>query len=260
MSEILDLGSIIGPSAFKDWCTRQDPVLDPDEASSWLSFLAAIKGDPGPTGSPGADGLTQEQVDARVAIGVAELQDALTFDTAPTAASTNPVTSGGVKTALDTKQDALTFDSTPTAESTNPVTSGGVKDVLDGLSLGDTGWIAMTMNTDKVPTGQIYYRAKNGVLYLAGNVTFSYMFEFTLTSSVIPAAYLPSSTYGSPSWVSDTLYARVKTSTSLSLISDMWIGSDGKIYNFGVLSFSTGKTIANGVTVSLNLDGNSWVI
>ena len=89
-------------------------------------------------------------------------QDALTFDSAPTASSTNPVTSGGVYTALadkqgtidsthklssdlvdDTnntnkfvttaekttwngKQDALTFDTAPTENSTNPVTSGGV--------------------------------------------------------------------------------------------------------------------------------------
>jgi len=35
-------------------------------------------------------------------------QSALTFDSAPTANSTNPVTSGGVKTALDGKQDAFT--------------------------------------------------------------------------------------------------------------------------------------------------------
>lgn len=34
--------------------------------------------------------------------------DALTFDTEPTTGSTNPVTSGGVKTALDSKQDAST--------------------------------------------------------------------------------------------------------------------------------------------------------
>ena len=33
---------------------------------------------------------------------------------------------------LDTKQDALTFDSAPTANSTNPVTSGGIKTALDG--------------------------------------------------------------------------------------------------------------------------------
>ena len=33
--------------------------------------------------------------------------------------------------ALANKQDTLTFDTTPTANSTNPVTSGGVKDALD---------------------------------------------------------------------------------------------------------------------------------
>lgn len=58
-------------------------------------------------------------------------QNALTFDSTPTAGSTNPVTSGGIKTALDTKQNALTFDSTPTSGSTNPVTSGGAKSYID---------------------------------------------------------------------------------------------------------------------------------
>ena len=57
-------------------------------------------------------------------------QDTLTFDSTPTASSTNPVTSGGVYTALGTKQDTLTFDSTPTQNSTNPVTSGGLYNVL----------------------------------------------------------------------------------------------------------------------------------
>ena len=106
-------------------------------------------------------------------------QNALTFDSAPTANSKNPVTSGGVKTELDKKandadlaaiaksgkladaagdathrtvtdaektkwdgkQNALTFDSTPTANSTNPVTSGGVKKALDEKA-----------NTSAVPT------------------------------------------------------------------------------------------------------------
>lgn len=58
-------------------------------------------------------------------------QNALTFDTEPTKGSTNPITSGGVKAALDNKQGKLTFDSEPTASSTNPVTSGGVKTALD---------------------------------------------------------------------------------------------------------------------------------
>lgn len=37
-----------------------------------------------------------------------------------------------VNNILNTKQDKLTFDDTPTADSTNPVTSGGVKTALDG--------------------------------------------------------------------------------------------------------------------------------
>lgn len=58
-------------------------------------------------------------------------QEELTFDTTPTAESNNPVTSGGIKTALDEKQNTLTFDNTPSANSTNPVTSGGIKTALD---------------------------------------------------------------------------------------------------------------------------------
>lgn len=38
---------------------------------------------------------------------------------------------GTVITDISGKQDVLTFDSTPTANSTNPVTSGGVKNALD---------------------------------------------------------------------------------------------------------------------------------
>lgn len=38
-----------------------------------------------------------------------------------------------INTALAGKQNALTFDTTPTANSTNPVTSGGIKTALDGM-------------------------------------------------------------------------------------------------------------------------------
>lgn len=61
----------------------------------------------------------------------AVFQRKLTFDNTPTAGSTNPVTSNGIKSALDQKQGTLTFDSTPTASSTNPVTSGGVKTAVE---------------------------------------------------------------------------------------------------------------------------------
>jgi len=40
-----------------------------------------------------------------------------------------------VDTELNAKQDTLTFDSTPTTGSTNPVTSGGIKTALDSLDV-----------------------------------------------------------------------------------------------------------------------------
>ena len=58
-------------------------------------------------------------------------QAKLTFDTAPTRGSGNPVTSGGIRVALEEKQDTLTFDTTPTAGSTKPVTSGGIHAALE---------------------------------------------------------------------------------------------------------------------------------
>ena len=62
--------------------------------------------------------------------------DSSAWDTAPTANSTKPVTSGGVKTETDKKlptyaNDSTVWDTTPTASSNKPVTSGGVKTELD---------------------------------------------------------------------------------------------------------------------------------
>lgn len=54
-------------------------------------------------------------------------QDKLTFDSSPVDGSANPVTSGGVYTAMSSKQDTLTWDSTPTANSTNAINSGAVQ-------------------------------------------------------------------------------------------------------------------------------------
>jgi predicted nucleic acid-binding Zn-ribbon protein len=104
-------------------------------------------------------------------------QDKLTFDSTPTAGSNNPVTSDGIKRALDNidvgnvqeqldaieqeqteqntkisnnkreidsvkqdlagKQNVLTFDATPTAGSNNPVTSDGIKKALDNVDVGN---------------------------------------------------------------------------------------------------------------------------
>ena len=104
-------------------------------------------------------------------------QDKLTFDSTPTAGSNNPVTSDGIKRALDNidvgnvqeqldtikqeqteqntkissnkreidsvkqdlagKQNVLTFDATPTAGSQNPVTSDGIKKAIDNIDVGN---------------------------------------------------------------------------------------------------------------------------
>ena len=65
--------------------------------------------------------------------------DATAWDTAPTASSTKPVTSGGLKTELDKKlptydSGTSSWDTTPTASSTKPVTSGGVKTQIDTIN------------------------------------------------------------------------------------------------------------------------------
>ena len=67
-------------------------------------------------------------------------EDLLTFDSAPTTGSNNPVTSSGIKTAVDnlttlinTKEDALTFDTIPAEGSDNPVTSAGIKAAIDAI-------------------------------------------------------------------------------------------------------------------------------
>lgn len=101
---------------------------------------------------------SQDEIEG-LAAALAAKQDALTFDSAPTAGSTNPVTSGGVKAALDSKSNLVgqtislvingqeieiepsdvpnliralsNPDTTPTASSNNLVTSGGVKTALD---------------------------------------------------------------------------------------------------------------------------------
>lgn len=56
-------------------------------------------------------------------------QDALTFDSAPIAESQNPVTSGGIYTALQNAQ--IQTDAVPTAGSTKAVQSGGVYAALE---------------------------------------------------------------------------------------------------------------------------------
>lgn len=119
-------------------------------------------------------------------------QDTLTFDTAPVAGSTNPVTSGGIYTALQNaqiqtdavptegstkavqsggvytalqgKQNTLEFDSAPTQGSTNPVTSGGVYTALQ--SAGVTPQFLTVVGSGSEGGGIVGYAIKIGRLVL----------------------------------------------------------------------------------------------
>ena len=102
-------------------------------------------------------------------------------DSTPTENSTNPVTSGGVYSALGSKQDTLIFDTTPTKNSTNPVTSGGVKSYSDTAIANEVTrangayYAKDSFYTDVVPDGLChnnFYREKDiTAAYTAGTVS-----------------------------------------------------------------------------------------
>lgn len=68
------------------------------------------------------------------------------------------------RTAWNAKQNALTFDSTPTAGSTNPITSGGVKAALDDLPKPIIGTTPPTTSTVGV-VGQEYIDTAAKLVY-----------------------------------------------------------------------------------------------
>ncbi|MBQ6756774.1 MAG: carbohydrate binding domain-containing protein [Oscillospiraceae bacterium] len=70
--------------------------------------------------------MSKDNTAKKVKMSAVKTYTTPTTDAEPTQGSTNPVTSGGVYSALQGKQDTLTFDSEPTSGSTNPVTSDGV--------------------------------------------------------------------------------------------------------------------------------------
>lgn len=60
-------------------------------------------------------------------------QNKLASDLVDDTNQTNKFVTTSEKTTWNNKQDALTFDNTPTANSTNPVTSGGIKTYVDNI-------------------------------------------------------------------------------------------------------------------------------
>ena len=99
--------------------------INVDEINAQLQSINAELTELKNKSSTQADSITALQT------AVAGKQNTLTFDNAPTAGSTNPVTSDGIRKALAGKQNTLTFDNTPTAGSNNPVTSDGIRTAID---------------------------------------------------------------------------------------------------------------------------------
>ena len=60
-----------------------------------------------------------------------------------------------LKTDLNNKQDKLTFDSTPTANSNNPVSSGGVKSALDAKAESSHNHSASEINSGTLSTDRL---------------------------------------------------------------------------------------------------------
>lgn len=86
----------------------------------------------------GAEEMTDGRVKLKVGDGVTHWAD-LPYDASDELAdlvqdATHRTVTDDEKATWNAKQDALTFDATPTEGSTNPVTSGGVKDALDEVN------------------------------------------------------------------------------------------------------------------------------
>ena len=98
------------------------------------------------------------------------------LDTALSTSSTNAVQNKVITAALDAKQNTLTFDTTPTANSTNPVTSGGLKTVLDELD----EKIATTGSSD-----DFFIKDIDNDIVLADNPTTSKLFVIDTDLDVV---------------------------------------------------------------------------
>ena len=117
-----------GIGEYVEYCRKINRILDSFIISDYISkdIILMVKAEIDTMlvdYAEKADYYNKDAVDALLD----DKQDVLTFDTAPVAGSTNPVTSGGVKTAIDAipanPVDAI-------SSSMNPITSNAIQDML----------------------------------------------------------------------------------------------------------------------------------
>lgn len=119
-------------------------------------------------------------------------QGTLTFDSAPTSGSTNPVTSSGVYTALAGKQGTLTFDSSPTENSDNLVKSGVIYTALAGKADAAATQTALNSKADATAT-QTALAGKQNALTAGANITIETVND-VLTISATDTTYSAATT------------------------------------------------------------------
>lgn len=152
-------------------------------------------------------------------------QGTLTFDSAPASGSTNPVTSGGVYTALTGKQGTLTFDSSPTENSDNPVKSGGVYTALAGKADAQATQTALNSKADATAT-QTALAEKQNALTAGANITIETVND-ALTISATDTTYsnATSSAAGLMSAADKTKLDGIESGAEANVQSD-WNQSD----------------------------------
>ena len=89
-------------------------------------------------------------------------QDKLTFDTTPTTNSTNPVTSGGIKTALDSISDAVDDIEIPEHLVINEDPTGGSQTIQNAEMLNKIESITATESTASGGTNTVTITETNG--------------------------------------------------------------------------------------------------
>lgn len=151
-------------------------------------------------------------------------QPNLTFDATPTQNSQNPVTSGGIFSALAEKQPNLTFDAAPKQNSQNPVTSGGVFSALAGKQPNLTFDATPTQNSQNpVTSGGVHtaLSAKANAASLASHT------GNTANPHKVTAAQIGAATPAEISTAIDDISCVGDLRTTIGVPSENWLLCDG---------------------------------
>ena len=112
--------------------------------------------------------------------------DETQWDTTPTASSVKPVTSGGIKSALDTKQGTLSWDTAPTSGGTNPMLSGAIYNHEPFQVTGTASAGSSVTFTDNRINSEHWKVPKNGIYFgTPANVTSGVRWVTNITSHTI---------------------------------------------------------------------------